>query len=1126
MTEKNFVHLHVHTDFSVLDGMCRVPKDNKEKTLFFDKIVSLKMPAVAITDHGNVSGAIAFYKACQHVGVKPIIGTELYMADDLGRKDKDDKLNHLILLAKNEEGYHNLLKLVSFANKDGFYYKPRVSHSELEQWNSGLVCLTGCLQGKIPQLLLRGDLDGAKTELDFYRQIYGSESVFVEVQDHNIDDEIRVMPMLIELAKTMGVKVVATNDSHYVNARDAVSHEILLCIQTGSKLSDEKRFKFSSDQMWFKDFDEMREKFDEEYLTNTLEVAEQCDINIELGVNRLPSYNVPSEFGSEYEYLASLVREGATKNYGEYDDKIRERIEYELSVIEKTGFSGYFLIVWDIIKYAVSQGIAVSPGRGSASGAIVSYCLGITNVDPMRFNLLFERFLTADRISPPDIDTDFQDSRRGEVVDYIKTRWGENAVSQIITFGSLGARSVVRDVGRVLGVDYSLTDKLAKAIPETAKDLNEALRVSPDLRKLYDEDFQCHDIIDKGLPLEGVIRNIGMHAAGLVVSPGDISDYAPMCRSKNELMVGYDMNSVTDVGLLKIDILGLKTLTLIEDTLSLVDKEARVRMRELDDPAVFAMIAAGKGEGVFQFETDGMRDLCQRGKVSCIEDLMAINALYRPGPLGSGMVDGWINSKVHSKEITYIHPKLEPILKDTYGVFLYQEQIMQMAQALAGFTLAEGDILRKIMSKGDYAALDKIKPRFLEGAKANGVDTAVAEQILNIIIPFADYCFNKPHATAYAVLAYQTAYLKYHYPLEFWASCLTSESNDPEKISEYITVCRKDKINFLLPDVNESKANFTIRDGSILYGLAALKNVGIGAAKHIEETRDSKGAFVSLTDFCNKVNLNTVNKKVIESLIKAGCFDKFGHSRAEYMSIVESISKSKHSEKKKGAVGFWSDETEDVFSAIPALWSDDEQLEHEKDALGFYLSGNPLNEKIERLSLFTQDFASDMTSYEEKRPVIVGGIITVVRDHIDKKGNRMAFIKAKDKTGEFEMIVFADLFKKQSGKLKVNNPVIVIGSSSLGMQLPKIIANQVYELNEYRGRNFQKITIEINDENQTDDNMEFLKNSSSGKSLGLDLYLRMGDRLIRTSANHRIEANWDLIDRICDTFGAVNVHLA
>ena len=1099
-----FTNIHNHTHFSLLDGMIKIPP-------LISRVKELGMKSVGITDHGNIGGIIPFFEECVKNKIKPIIGCEFYFTRDL----KSDKPNHLVLLAKDGVGYKNLIKLVSFGHTEGFYYKPRITWDYLRNNAEGLVCLTGCIKGEIPRAYLDGNDVNAEVILCEYLDLFGKDNVFIEVTNHGIKEELEALPKLIKLGEDNGVSVVATNDTHYVWQTDSLAHEALLCIQTNGRLADEKHYKFSSDQFWFKSASEM--SLPEKFLENTELVVEKCNLALDLTGSYLPNFPIPANETPD-SYLRKLVYEGAVKRYGEIN---KERVEYELGVIEKTGFAGYFLIVQDIVKEATAKKITMSAGRGSSAGSIVSYCLGITNVDPLEFGLLFERFLTADRISPPDIDMDFEDARRGEVFEYIKNKYGKESVSQIITFGVMASRAVIRDVARVMGVDLGLSDKLAKSVPQ-GETLHHSLQISKDFREFYDTNAECKKVVEMGFKLEGVIRNAGVHPAGVVISPGQTVEYAPLQKVKENIVIGWDMKSVEKAGLLKIDILGLKTLTVINECRRLIlertGEDILSKLNDYTDEETYKLISSGENAGVFQLESSGISELCRKTQPKDIFGVMAINALFRPGPLGSGMVEDYIKRK-NGEDAVYIHPLLESVLKETHGVFVYQEQIMEMSRVLAGFSLAEGDKLRKAMGKKDIKILNEMKPRFLEGAKSKGVSESVANKILELITPFAGYAFNKPHAAAYAVLSYQTAYLKVHYPLEFWAACLTSEISDTDKLCEYINTCKRNDITILPPDVNKSDWNFVIEDDGIRYALGALKEVGVESAKQIVAKRDRR--YTGLVDLCSRVTLRTVNKGVLESLICSGAFDSFGHSRAQYVATLEDTVKwaGKVNKKSHFEALFDMPDLKDEFPVEYERWNERMTLDKEKDFVGFYLTKNPNEADLNLISLYIRNFSNKLVGFAKGTDVVVGGIIQKVKKILDKKGKEMCSMILKDPLGEVEVIIFSRAYAENQGKIRTGEAVLVWGEI-LDNQEVKVSASYLNDFDNITKYGYDKFCVKILDYDE--EKMQSLK--ALTETEGLALYVNLEGKVFK-SEKCRIKATKDNAIKLNRLFGFGNVSI-
>jgi len=848
----DFAHLHVHTNYSLLDGACEIDKLAK-------RLSELGMKSCAITDHGAMYGVIEFYKKMRAYGIKPIIGAEVYMAERTMHDKEtgiDEEQYHLVLLAKDNNGYKNLMKLVSLGFMEGFYYKPRVDMDVLSKYSEGLIALSACLAGKIPSLLLKGNFEEAKQTALKFNSIFGQDNFFIEVQDHGLLEQRKIMNDLIRLSKETGIPLVATNDVHYIQKEDALAQDVLMCIQTGKTLDDENRMKFESSEFYLKSPEEMEQLFSyiPEALENTLRIAERCNVTLEFGKVHLPSFKVPEGL-SEDEYLRQLCYKGARERFPVITDEIRQRLDYELETIKEMGYSSYFLIVWDFINYARQNGIMVGPGRGSAAGSLVAYCLYITNIDPLKYNLLFERFLNPERISMPDIDVDFCYERRQEVIDYVVQKYGQDRVAQIVTFGTMAARAAIRDVGRVMGYPYGEVDRIAKMVPsELGITIESALALNPELKKLYDENERVRRLIDIAKDLEGFPRHASTHAAGVVISKDPIVEHVPLHKlGDSNVATQYTMTALEELGLLKMDFLGLRTLTVIRDAINIIRRTKNVEINldklPLDDKKVYELLSQGNTAGVFQLESTGMRNLLMELKPEVFQDIVAIIGLYRPGPLGSGAADDFIRSKNGLKPIKYLHPKLEPILSETYGIILYQEQAMKIAQELAGFSLGQADILRKAMGKKKQDVMAAQRESFINGCVNNGIDKTTAAKIFDEISYFAGYGFNKAHTAAYAVIAYQTAYLKAHFPVEYMAALLTSVTDNSDKVAYYINECRHLGIEVLPPDINESYETFTVVSDKIRFGLTAVKNVGLNVAKAIIQTRKSKGKFTSFTDF-------------------------------------------------------------------------------------------------------------------------------------------------------------------------------------------------------------------------------------------------------------------------------------
>ncbi len=1026
-----FVHLHNHSDYSLLDGACRLDR-------LIDRSKRLGMPALALTDHGNLFGAVEFYGMATAAGLKPIIGCEVYVAHG-GRAEKsrgpDGKgaYDHLVLLARNRDGYKNLMKLSSLGFTEGFHYKPRVDKELLARHASGLLCLSACLRGEVPQRVVAGDMAGAKASAAWYRDLYGAENYFFEVQDHGIPDERTAAEGLVQLGKEMGIPVVATNDCHYLAREDAEAHEVLLCIQTGKTMLDPDRFRFATDQLYVKSVEEMEALFGHvpDALRNTLVVAERCELKLDTERVQLPAFPLPPEIDSEEAYLRRLAAEGLVRRYGDaVQDVHRTRLAYELDTICTVGYARYFLIVRDFTDYARLNGVAVGPGRGSAAGSIVSYCLGITDIDPIRFDLLFERFLNPERVSMPDIDIDFSYESRQKVIDYVVGKYGRESVSQIITFGTMAARAVVRDVGRAIGMSYADVDKVAKMVPgDLGMTLPKAIEMVPELRLLPQQSETHARLLRCSLALEGLARHASTHAAGVLIAPGPLMDYVPVYRSpKGDFTTQFDMNSLEKVGLLKMDFLGLRTLTVLEHATAHVKAATGVAIDlksiPLDDPATYELLSKGQTVGVFQLESSGMRELLRKLMPDTFEDIIAINALFRPGPIQSGMIDDFVKRKHGKQKVTYMHPALEAILKPTYGVIAYQDQVMQVANRLAGFTLAQADLLRRAMGKKKPEEMARMKEAFLAGCEARDVPKKKAGEVFDLMEKFAGYGFVRAHSAAYALLSYQCAYLKAHHPAAYLAASLTSEVGDTDRIVALVEEARRMGIATLAPDVNRGAAAFTLEGEAIRFGLAAVKNVGHGSVEAIVTARTEGGPFLSLADFLRRVETAALNRRVIESLIQAGACDGLDGDRAQLLQAVGDLL-SQIQERARGVAKhqenlFGADATPvaaDPPLPLVAPWGLDERLRREKDVLGFYFSDHPLAAYRHIIEARATHSTDRLRECREGQDVTLVGLVAAMKPHVDRNKRPMAFVTIEDLRGSVETTLFADLFERSRGAL-------------------------------------------------------------------------------------------------------------
>ena len=1053
----SFAHLHVHTEFSLLDG------SNKIKE-YVSRVKELGMNSAAITDHGVMYGVIDFYREAKKQGINPILGCEVYVAPN-SRFDReitggDDRYYHLVLLAENEEGYANLTKIVSKGFVEGYYYKPRVDKELLRKYHKGIIALSACLAGEVARFLTKGLYEEAKKTALEYQEIFGEGNFFLELQDHGIPEQGLVNQQLFKMSEETGIELVATNDIHYTYAEDAKPHDILLCIQTGKKLSDENRMRYDGGQYYVKSEEEMLHLFPyaKQALENTQKIADRCHVEIEFGVTKLPKYDVPDGYTS-WEYLQKLCYEGLEKRYGDPSEELKERLSYELETIHQMGYVDYFLIVWDFIKYAKDHGISVGPGRGSAAGSIVSYCLEITTIDPIRYQLLFESFLNPERVSMPDIDVDFCYERRQEVIDYVTRKYGKDCVAQIVTFGTLAARGVIRDVGRVMDLPYAYVDSISKMIPqELGITIDKALKMNPDLKKLYDTDETVTNLIDMAKRLEGLPRHCSMHAAGVVICQKPVDEYVPLSRAADgTITTQFIMTTLEELGLLKMDFLGLRTLTVIQNAVLLARRkqpELNINQIDYNDQKVLDYIGTGKTDGVFQLESAGMKGFMKELKPHNLEDVIAGISLYRPGPMD--FIPQYIRGKNDSSSITYDCPQLEPILAPTYGCIVYQEQVMQIVRDLAGYSLGRSDLLRRAMSKKKAAVMEKERKIFIYGDEEtgvpgcikNGIDEQTANKIYDEMIDFAKYAFNKSHAAAYAVVSYQTAWLKYYFPVEYMAALMTSVIDNPSKVSEYIYACRQMNIKILPPDINKGEPNFSVDGGDIRYGLAAIKSIGRPVIKAIVEDREELGLFQNLEDFITRLSAkNILNKRTIENLIKAGALDTLGGTRKQFMSIYVQIVDHVTQEKKNSMVGQMTlfdlvseDQKEEFQIRMPDVgeYSKETLLAFEKEVLGIYVSGHPLEAYEEKwkksISATTADFQLDEetghTKVHDGAKEIIGGMITEKTIKHTKTNQMMAFITVEDLLGTVEVVVFPRDYEKNRDYLEVDSKVFVRGRVS------------------------------------------------------------------------------------------------
>jgi len=1143
-----FTHLHVHTEYSLLDGSSKIGE-------LAARAKELGMDSMAITDHGVMYGVIDFYRAARAAGIKPIIGCEVYVSPG-SRFDREtvhgeDRYYHLVLLAENNTGYQNLMKIVSKGFVDGFYYKPRIDEEVMREYHEGIIALSACLAGEVPRYLEKGLYEEAKEAAKRHLEIFGEGNYFLELQDHGIPLQRQVNQGIMRLSKELNIPLVATNDCHYINADDWEAHDILLCIQTGKKVSDENRMRYEGGQYYVKSEEEMRQIFPyaPEAIENTHKIAERCNVEIEFGVTKLPRFDVPDGYDS-WGYLNHLCDEGFALRYPDDDGTLRARLDYELGTIKSMGYVDYFLIVWDFINFAKSHGIAVGPGRGSAAGSIVAYCLKITDIDPIRYQLLFERFLNPERVSMPDIDVDFCYERRQEVIDYVVEKYGKDQVAQIVTFGTLAARGVIRDVGRVMDLPYSLCDQVSKMVPaELNITLDLALQKNPELKALYESDEQVKKLIDMSKRLEGLPRHTSMHAAGVVISRTSIDEYVPLSRGADGTIVTqFTMTTLEELGLLKMDFLGLRTLTVIQDAVKMIEKDYGVKLDlehiDYDDKKVMDSLGTGKNEGVFQLESGGFKTFMKELKPTTLEDIIAGISLYRPGPMD--FIPKYLKGKNDPASITYTCPQLEPILKPTYGCIVYQEQVMQIVRDLAGYTLGRSDLVRRAMSKKKAAVMAKERQNFVygnaeEGVKgciANGIDEKTANQIYDDMTDFAKYAFNKSHAAAYAVVAYQTAFLKFYYPKEFMAALMTSVMDNTTKVSEYILACRNMGIPILPPDINEGYSGFSVSGNGIRYGLSAIKSVGRAVVDVIIAERENGGLFKSLDDFVSRMSNKEVNKRTLESFIKSGALDTLPGTRKQKLIVSGDLLESKAREKKtvmEGQLSFFDlapEEEKDNFQiTFPNVGEYDKQtlLAFEKETIGIYVSGHPMEEYREvwekNVTAKTSDFVVDedgKTVVEDNSNVVIGGMITSKKVKTTKTNQLMAFITIEDLVGTVEVLVFPKIYEKNRPSFTEENKVFVRGRASIGDDpVGKLICEEVIPFTDIPNELWLQFENQAFYESHIDDVMAALRDSD-GKDRVV-MYLKEERKMRRLSENWAVLAGPDLLGRLYRILGEKNV---
>ncbi len=1142
MKHSNFVHLHVHSQYSLLDGACLISK-------LVDHAHSMYMPALAISDHGNIFGAIDFYNTAMKKGIKPIIGCETYIAKtsrlSRGENGYREPIHHLTLLAKDEQGYKNLIRLVSIAYQEGFYYKPRIDKDVLAEYSKGLIAMSGCLKGEIASLILAGDEKGAYAVAQKYRDLFEKDSFYLELMDHGIKEQKTANKALVKIGKDLGIGVVATNDVHYLKKEMAHAHEVLLCLQTQTNLSDQNRMKMSTNEFYLKSPEEMQKLFAEipEAITNTIKITEMCNLELDFSKTHLPHFNLPEGI-SAIDVLQDMCEKEIINRFPENPQEAKERLDIELTVIKNSGFASYFLIVSDFVRFAKNNDIPVGPGRGSAAGSIVSYLLGITEIDPLKYDLLFERFLNPERVSFPDIDIDFCYERRDEVIKYVTEKYGKDNVAQIITFGTMAAKGVIRDVARVIGLPYAEADRIAKLIPA---DLNitlaSAINKEPELKQLYKSNPTIKELIDTAFVLEGLTRHASTHAAGVVISDKPLYEHIPLYRSQDgQTTTGYTMKALEKIGLLKMDFLGLKTLTIISGALKIIrrtkEKEIDISRIDLEDEKTFELFKKAKTQGIFQLESTGMRDLLKKLKPDKFEDIIALLALYRPGPLGSGMVDDFIKRKKSVEKVRYDHPSLEPVLKDTYGIILYQEQVMRISNVLAGFSLAQADLLRRAMGKKIPEVIEDLKKTFVDGAVKKQISKAIAEKVFGLIEFFAGYGFNKSHSAAYALISYQTAYLKANYPVEFMAALLTSEKDNTDKIARYITECKRMKIKILPPDINESFSQFTVvGQNAIRFGLSAIKNVGEGAVELIIEARKKQGHFKSLFDFCKRVDPKATNKKIIESLIKCGAFNSFCSNRAQLMNGAErimNIASAMQKDMQSGQlllfeeIGHNQSDKDDL--EPKEEWPMPKLLSYEKAMLGFYITAHPLDQYKKIIKKYAILNVSDIYKKPNlKDDVIVAGLLEKIKITITKrKAEKMAILRVEDTESFIEVLVFPETFKQTFLHLQPDAVVIIKGKLDFREDTPKIIATDVIPIEQAARVLIESISLNISKLNSKQEAFHEIKNiilSNPGKVPVHLAMLNDKGRKIKIQADASVSINSALISDLEKILGKDDISI-
>ncbi|MFC1716050.1 DNA polymerase III subunit alpha [Candidatus Poribacteria bacterium] len=1144
MRQTDFVHLHNHTEYSLLDGACRVSD-------LVSTAVEFGMPAVAITDHGNMFGAMEFYMKADSQGIKPIIGCEVYVApSSRSNRDPKERSYHFVLLAKNETGYKNLMKLVSRAYLEGFYYRARVDRELLEEHHEGLIALTACIQGQVPALFLAEQPKKARQAAGELRDIFGQDNFYMELQYHELDGEKKTMPKLIKLARSLEIPLVVTNDCHYVASDDSEAHEALLAIQTGKLLDDPDRLSFGSDTFHIRSPEEMAALFSDypETMSNSLEIAEKCNLKIPYGDDVpvvIPDYEVPDGYDPD-SYVESLARDGLAEIYPRITPEIEERLQYELGLIKKTGFSPFFLMAKDVVDFARSQGISVGPGRGSAAGSIVSYGMGVTNLDPLKHGLIFERFLNPERITPPDFDIDFSADRRSEIVDYMIERFGRESAAQIITFNRMAAKAVIRDVGRVLDMPLPEVDRIAKLIPTIpGMTLEKAISTVPELQEIV-EDEKNERLMRIARALEGVARNAGVHPAGVVVTKGKLTQYVPLCKSKDDsVVVQYHMEILQEIGVNKLDILSIDALPTIDRTIKLVEENHNVKIDldklPMDDSDTYDLLCEGRTLGVFQLGGQGMVDLVMKLQPRYFEDISPVVSLYRPGPIQSGMMDEYVGRKLGVIPIEYSHPILEPILKDTYGTMVYQEQIMKIGQDMAGFTLGQTDILRRAMGKKKVKYIEEQRAAFIAGASAKGISEKIANDVYDQMIPFAGYCFNQSHTTAYALVTYQTAYLKANYPVEFMAAAMTNEAGNTAEIVKYIKECQQRGIEVLPPDINEGYTEFSVHGSSIRFGLGAVKNVGESAIESIVAAREADGPFQSIFDVCERVDLRAANRKCIESLIKCGAFDSLDGHRGQFLESLDMAMEAGQAAQKDKASGQVSlFDFSDSFSTdsrkmpdTPKL-SDSDILAMEKEMLGFYISGHPLVHYERMIEGYTNASTTTLDNRENGDPITIAGMIISVRHHTTKNDKQMAFASMEDLKGTVDLVIFSEALEKYSDAIQEGNIVWVKGDTGNGQadrDTPSIRVDEICSIDEARERLTNAVHVHLRPNLVESATLESLKDICSANEGNCALFLHFKtdqykEVVVQANPDTKVAPTDDLIAQIEQIVGEQSVRLS